>query len=102
MEFALRPEDWLNTSAHFIDPVTTSARHILPLVSFRTYWFFQDSMLSFLFWALHLCMLLVLPFSFFYFFPSYGFYLISASQVELVVKNPPANTGYIPHVAVVI
>ena len=59
-------------------------------------------MLSFLSWALHLSMLLVLPFSLFYFFLSYGFYLISASQVALVVKNPPVNTGYIPQVVLVV
>ena len=59
-------------------------------------------MLSFLSWALVLSTLLVLPFSLFYFFLSHGFYLISASQVPLVVKNPPANTGYILQVALVV
>ena len=59
-------------------------------------------MLSFLSWALHLSTLLVLPFLLFYFFLSYGFYLISASQVVLLVKNPLANTGYVPPVALVV
>ena len=50
-------------------------------------------MLSLLSWALHLSTLLVLPFSLFYFFLSYLFYLISAFHVARVVKNPPANIG---------